>query len=124
MNEPRPQKAKPDFPDDAPDPVPNGPAAAAILSAGAGCCILAVLAVVADCSRLIAHWLTFYTPTGPLSGVSSTAIILWLITWLILARSWRTSTVAIAKINAVALFLLALGLLLTFPPFADRLLGK
>jgi hypothetical protein len=33
-------------------------------------------------------------------------------------------TVAIAKVNATAFLLLALGILLTFPPFADFLQGK
>ena len=103
---------------------PNGPAAAAILSAGAGCLALGILAVVADASKPMARLLTFYRPTGPLSGVSSLAILLWLVTWFILARRWRTKTVAIAKVNAVAFLLLALGVLLTFPPFADFLQGK
>ncbi|MGA2987868.1 MAG: hypothetical protein ABSG32_29135 [Terriglobia bacterium] len=106
------------------DHLPNGPAGAAILSAGAGCLALGILAVVADASKPMARLLTFYRPTGPLSGVSSLAILLWLVTWFILARRWRTKTVAIAKVNAVAFLLLALGVLLTFPPFADFLQGK
>jgi hypothetical protein len=106
------------------DHLPNGAVGAAILSAGIGCCALGILAVIADGSKAVAHGLTFYLPTGPLSGVTSTAILVWLITWFILARRWRKKTVAITKVNAVAFVLLALSLLLTFPPFADRLLGK
>jgi hypothetical protein len=106
------------------DLLPNGPAGAAILSAGAGCAALGIFAVAADASKTIAKLLMFYLPTGPLSGVSSVAILLWLGTWYILARLWRTKTVAIAKVNATALLLLALGILLTFPPFADFLQGK
>ena len=106
------------------DRLPNGPAGAAILSAGAGCSVLGILAVLADASKPLARALTFYLPTGPLSGVSSMAILLWLVTWFILARRWRTKTVAIAKVNATAFLLLALGILLTFPPFADFLRGK
>ena len=106
------------------DRLPNGSAAAAILSAGAGCSVLGILAVVADASKPLARLLTFYLPTGPLSGVSSVAILLWLVTWFILAKRWRTKTVAIAKVNATAFLLLALGVLLTFPPVADLLQGK
>jgi hypothetical protein len=102
----------------------NGPAAAAILSAGLGCFALSVFAVIADASKLVAGWFTFYRPTGPLSGVTTTAIVLWLVTWFVLTRLWRNKAVAIAKINAVAFALLLLGVLLTFPPFADLLLGK
>jgi fluoride ion exporter CrcB/FEX len=94
------------------------------LAAGAGCAALGILAVVADASKPVARWLTFYLPTGPLSGVSTMAILFWLVTWVILARRWRRKTVAIAKVNAIAFLLLALGILLTFPPFADLLQGK
>jgi hypothetical protein len=106
------------------EPLPNGPAAAAILSAGVGCGVLGILVVAADAFKPLAKLLTFYLPTGPLSGVTSMAILLWLGTWFILARRWRVRTVAIAKVNATAFLLLALGILLTFPPFADILQGK
>ena len=102
----------------------NGPAAAAILSAGIGCFAIGVLAVVGDASKRMAGFFTFYRPTGPLSGVSSLGIALWLVVGLVLARRWRTRTVAIGRVNLAAFVFLALGLLLTFPPFADLLLGK
>jgi asparagine N-glycosylation enzyme membrane subunit Stt3 len=94
------------------------------LSAGVGCSLLGILGLAADASKPVAKLLTFYLPTGPLSGVSSLAILLWLVTWFILAKRWRNRTVAIAKVNATAFLLLALGILLTFPPFADLLQGK
>jgi hypothetical protein len=106
------------------DQFPTGPAAAAILSAGIGCCALGILAVIGDGSAAAAHWLTFYLPTGPLSGVTTTAILVWLLSWVNLARRWRSKTVAIAKVNTVAFVLLGVALLLTFPPLADLLLGK
>lgn len=102
----------------------NGPAGAAILAAGIGCFILGVLAVAGDGSKHFAAMLTFYKPTGPLSGVSTVAVIVWLVAWLVLARLWKTKTVALAKVNTVAFVLLGIGLLLTFPPFADLLLRK
>lgn len=106
------------------DQFPSGPAAAAILSAAIGCFTLGLLAVIGDGSAAAARWLTFYVPTGPLSGVTTTAILVWLLSWLILARRWRSKAVAIAKVNTVAFILLGVSLLLTFPPFADLLLGK
>ena len=102
----------------------NGPAAAAILAAGMGCFILGILAVAGDGSKHLATLLTFYKPTGPLSGVSTVAIIVWLVAWLVLARLWKTKAVALAKVNTAAFVLLGIGLLLTFPPFADLLLRK
>lgn len=102
----------------------NGPAAAAILSAGVGCFAIGVLAVVGDGWKQMAALFTFYRPTGPLSGVSSLGIVVWLVIWLVLAKRWRWKTVAMGKVNLAAFVFLALGLLLTFPPFGDLLLGK
>ena len=97
----------------------NGSGGAAILAAGIGSFALAVVACVGDKSAAIKNSLIFYKPTGPLSGVTSTAIIIWLLTWSILEWRWRNRTVAVGRINAVALVLLCLGLLLTFPPVVD-----
>lgn len=104
--------------------LPNGPGAAAILSAGIGCFLLSLFAVGADASKPVAKFFTFYLATGPLSGVTTTAIVLWLLTWFVLARMWSHQTVALVKINVAAFVLLLLGILLTFPPFADLLLRK
>jgi hypothetical protein len=97
----------------------NGCGAAAIFSAGVGCFAVAVLAIVADKSALIQRRLVFYKPTGPLSGVTTVALVIWLITWAILDRNWRKKTVAEGRIHAIAFALLALSLLLTFPPMGD-----
>jgi hypothetical protein len=63
--------------------------------------------------------MVFYKPTGPLSGVTTSAILVWLATWAILNLRWRGRSVAAARVSVVALILLGLGLLLTFPPVAD-----
>ena len=99
----------------------NGPAAAAILSAGIGCFALAVLAFAGDKSSVMKSWFAFYKPTGPLSGVTTSAILIWIFTWGVLNWRWRKSTVAAGRVSAIALALLALSLLLTFPPFVDFL---
>jgi hypothetical protein len=102
----------------------NGFGAAAIVAAGVGCFAVGVLATVGDGVKAVARALTFYRPTGPLSGVSRMAIVVWLVTWLVLGRWWSGKTVSMTKVNAVAFAFLAVGLLLTFPPFEDLLLGK
>lgn len=106
------------------EPIPSGPAAAAILSVGAASCALGILALVADGSKAAGRWLMFYRASGPLSGVSTVAILVWLGIWFVLAKRWRGKNVDLGKTNALAFFLLACGLLLTFPPFTDLLLGK
>lgn len=97
----------------------NGSGAAAILSAGIGTFALAVLAIVGDKSGTIKTSLVFYKPTGPLSGVTTVAIVIWLFTWGILEWRWAKKTVALREINTIALVLLGLSLMLTFPPVAD-----
>ena len=98
---------------------PNGAAAAAILAAGIGAFMLAVLAVAADRIALLQRALIFYRPTGPLSGVTTSAIIIWLLAWFALDRICRNRTVALRPISVAALTLLVLSLLLTFPPLVD-----
>lgn len=97
----------------------NGPAAAAILAAAVGCFALATLAILGDKSIFVKSSLVFYQPTGPLSGVTTVAILIWLFTWAILEWRWSKKTVAAGRISAVALALLALSLILTFPPVGD-----
>jgi hypothetical protein len=97
----------------------NGSGAAAILSAGIGAFCIGLFAVAADKSAHIKGLLNIYKPTGPLSGVTTAAIVLWLICWAILAVRWRSRDVRLARITTVAFVLLGLSFLLTFPPFAD-----
>ena len=105
-------------------PVANGPVAAALLACGIGCFTLGALAVAGDGSRRLAALLNFYNPTGPLAGVTTVAIVTWLVVWAILAARWRAKQIAFGRVSAAAYVLLALGLLLTFPPFGDLFLGR
>jgi len=99
----------------------NGSGGAAVLAAGVGAFVLGVLAVAADKSLAVKRLLVFYRPTGQLSGVTTMAILIWLITWGLLEWRWRHKTVALRRISLTALVLLGLSLLLTFPPVADLL---
>ena len=98
---------------------PNGAGAAAVLAAGIGAFLVAVFAILADQSAAIKSRMIFWKPTGPLSGVTTCAIVLWLAVWVILHARWRNRNVALTRVNAAAFVLLILGLLLTFPPIAD-----
>lgn len=104
--------------------VANGPIAAALLSCGLGCFVLGVLAVAADGSKRLAAALNFHHSTGPLSGVTTVAIVFWLLVWVALAEFWKYKTLAFGRIRVLSFVFLGLGLLLTFPPFGDLLLGR
>jgi hypothetical protein len=97
----------------------NGSGAAAILAAAIGNLALAVLACAGDKLAAVKSLLIFYKPTGQLSGVTSVAILIWLITWGILEWRWRNRTVTVGRISAISLALLGFSMLLTFPPVVD-----
>jgi hypothetical protein len=99
----------------------NGSGAAAILAASLGSLALAVLAVAGDKFTAVKSSLVFYRPTGPLSGVTTSAILIWLITWAFLEWRWRRKTVALRPVCLFAFLLLGLSFLLTFPPIVDLL---
>ena len=102
----------------------NGAAAAAVLAVAIGSLVLGVCALAGDASPAIAHVLNVWNPTGPLSGVTVLAIIVWLAVWFVLARVWSGRNLDLRRINLLALALVIVGLLLTFPPFMDLLQGK
>jgi hypothetical protein len=97
----------------------NGPGAAAVLSAGLGSFLVALFALVADKSAAFKSLMIFYRPTGPLSGVTTCAIVVWLLVWLILHLQWKNRNLAMGRVSAIAFVLLGLGFLLTIPPLAD-----
>jgi len=98
---------------------PNGSGAAAMLAAGIGSFLVALFALIADKSPAVKSLMIFYRPTGPLSGVTTCAIVAWLLVWFILDRRWSGKTVAVGRLRTAAFALLILAVLLTFPPIAD-----
>jgi len=78
-----------------------------------------VLAVLGDKSAVVKSAMIFYKPTGPLSGVTTVAILVWLACWAVLEWRWRNRSVALGRVCLVALVLLGVGVLLTFPPVGD-----
>lgn len=92
-----------------------------MLAAAISSLVLAVLALAGDKSASIKNTLNFYKPTGPLSGVTTVAIVVWFLAWGVLEWRWGNRSVAMRRINRVSLALLILGILLTFPPVVDLL---
>jgi hypothetical protein len=98
---------------------PNGGGAAAVLAAGIGSFAVALFALLGDKIASFKNLMIFYKPTGPLSGVTTCAILVWLAAWFLLHRRWSQQMVGMARIRTVALVLLILSVLLTFPPIED-----
>jgi hypothetical protein len=92
-----------------------------MLAAAVGSLVLALIALAGDKSVPIKNSLNFYKPTGPLSGVTTVAIAVWFVAWGFLEWRWGKRTLAMSRINRVSLAMLALSILLTFPPIVDLL---
>ena len=99
----------------------NGSGAAAILAAGVGSFVFALLALAGDKSAAVKSSLVFYKPTGALSGVSDVAILIWIVVWVGLELMWRRKTVRLGAVCGWSFAMLVLGFLLTFPPVVDLL---
>ncbi|MDP9868795.1 MULTISPECIES: hypothetical protein [Streptosporangium] len=98
-------------------PKPEGPIAAAVLAAGAGSAALGLLTTLAEASTAVKKWLTWSDAVGPLSGKTTAAVLVWLVAWLVLHLRMRTGVYETRRALAVALVLIGLGVLGTFPAF-------
>ncbi len=105
-------------------PLSNGDGAAAILAAGIGCLALGVFAFAGDALASAHKAFNIWAPSGPLSGVTTAAVVVWLVSWLVLNRRWRGREVNLGRSSLAAFIMLGAGLLLTFPPVMDWLQGK
>lgn len=105
-------------------PATNGKGAAAILAVGIAVLALGIFSFTGDAVPALASLFNIWKPTGPLSGVTTFAIAIWLAAWLVLARAWAARDLDLRRVNLAAAAMIFAGLLLTFPPFMDFLQGK
>jgi hypothetical protein len=102
---------------------PNGPVAAALLAGGIGSAVLGLVTFSVEASEAIATGMNWYKPVGPLMGKSSVGIIAFLLSWVILNYVWKGKETNFTRIATIALVLVAIGLIFTFPPVWGLLLG-
>jgi len=98
---------------------PNGEAAAALLAAGIGCLALGVVTTVAAASTAFANSIKLVNAVGPLSGKTTIAVVVWLLAWVGLHFAFRRHQVDFTRVFVIALILVGLGLVGTFPLFYD-----
>src|SRR6266545_7136859 len=99
--------------------LPNGPVAAAMIAGGIGSTVIALLTVLAEASVPIKDSLNWWAPAGPLTGKALLGVIMFFASWIVLHFIYRGKNVNFTRAATVALVLLGLGLLGTFPPFFD-----
>jgi uncharacterized membrane protein len=97
----------------------SGSAAAALLAAGIGIFILGALTTLKASNDAVKRILSFYPPTGPLSGQTAVAVAVWLAAWVLLAFVWRRREINLRSILIIFMVLIALGFLACFPPLFE-----
>lgn len=110
-----PELAEMHLPDKA-----DGPAAAAMVAAGVGIFALGLLTVLSEVSEPIHTFLEkmeFGRGVGPLAGKTILAVVIWGLSWAVLAGLWRAKDVSLRSAFAIGLVLGILGAVGTFPPF-------
>lgn len=96
--------------------IPSGSAAAALIASGIGAFVIGLLTTGAVISEGLKNALNWYNPAGPLTGKTGVGILVWLIVWAVLHNRWKDEEVTLGSIFTWTLVLIALGLILTFPP--------
>ncbi len=97
----------------------DGPFAAALLATGIGCFLLGLLTTLAEVSGGFRTLLNFYNPVGPLSGKTTYAVILYVISWAVLHYMWKGRDNMVRFVLRPFVVLTLLGLLGTFPIFFE-----
>jgi hypothetical protein len=99
----------------------NGPVSAALLAGGIGSAALGLITLAYEINdkSAFAKSMAWNKGVGGLSGKSGWAIIIFFVSWLILHFVWKDKDTNFARISTIAIVLLFVGLLGTFPPFWD-----
>lgn len=100
-------------------PKPNGPVAAAMLATGIGALVLGILTVLNEASEGIHDFLEWSERVGPLSGVTSLAVIAFVLSWGALYGGLRDRDLPWRPVIVATIVLLAIAVVLTYPPFFE-----
>jgi len=94
--------------------LPNGAAIAAFLASGIGAFAVGFFVILNEAGWFTAP--TLYGPAGGVSGRTTFAAAAWLIAWAFLHRKWAGRQIDARGPWIMALVLIALGVIATFPP--------
>jgi hypothetical protein len=103
---------------EAPDK-PEGPIAAAIIAGGIGSLAMGTFTTLAEASAKVKDFLRWNEAVGPLSGKTGMAVIVWLVSWVILHLVYRNKPLETRRALTIALVLVGLGVVGTFPLFFE-----
>lgn len=93
----------------------NGAAMAAFLSAGIGSFAMGFVVLLKEIGLF--PFPAIYGPAGGVSTRTTLAVLIWLGAWVLLHRRWKDREIDGGRVLRQTLALIAVGVLLTFPPF-------
>ena len=92
----------------------NGAALAAFLAGGVGALALALIVILNEVGIFAAP--TLYGPAGGVTGRTALGTVAWLVAWAVLHKRWKDRQVDPGRVFAVTLGLIAVAVVLLFPP--------
>lgn len=96
---------------------PEGPVSAAVIAAGIGAFALGLFTTLAEASTSMHDFFEWSVRVGPLSGKTISAVVVWLAAWAGLYFLLRNKPYETRRALTIALVLLVLGIIGTFPTF-------
>jgi uncharacterized membrane protein YdcZ (DUF606 family) len=104
----------------------NGPVSAALLAGGIGSAAMGIITLIyeLDDKSAFAKSMTWNKGVGGLAGKSMWSIIIFFVSWAVLHYLWKDKETDFARISSIAIALLVVGLLGTFPPVWHLLKGS
>jgi hypothetical protein len=92
----------------------DGSVWAAILASAVGAFAMGLVVILNEAGVFAAP--SLYGPAGGVSGRTTIAAVVWLVTWAVLHSRWKDRRVQGRRVRAWALALIGLGLVASFPP--------
>ena len=94
---------------------------AAFIASGVGATVLGLMIVLTEmkAGAGLKAFLTWSAPVGPLSGKTGVAVIAFIVSWVGLHFAFKRRAVSLTTSFIIAVVLLALGLLMSYPPIFD-----
>jgi hypothetical protein len=92
----------------------NGAAMAAFLASGVGSFAVGLFVILNELGVLPAP--SLYGPAGGVSGRTTMGVAAWLVSWAVLHARWKGRNLGSGWVLTLTLLLIALGLVLCFPP--------
>jgi hypothetical protein len=96
---------------------PDGPVAAALIAGGIGAAAVGFFTTLAEANSGAKSWLEWNAAVGSLSGITSMAVVVWLVAWAGLHRVSKVRPVEFRTAFIVTLVLVGMAAVGTFPTF-------